>query len=248
MVTKEVRLLEFLLVLEIKCQANWWDSGQESKSNSSVLKRNSSKPSKRMSLPWSSHLKLICYLKTVQTASFLISPQHQAFHFIGSLGSSLNILFCSDKRAPSSPCLIPRILNCPAVFYSLAIEYLFSTKFLVTCLTHILRDSLQRFYKWPPPVLHECWYFPFILNLVFFLLVLISSLCLRMLALLFSYTALNIALRFEGFAHHCPDFSPPQWLVAYKHCEYIYFFSCLQIQPHYLMFLKTEWHRLFICQ
>lgn len=46
-----------------------------------------------------------------------------------------------------------------------------------------------------------------------------------MFALLFSYTALNIALRFESFAHHCPDFSPAQWLVAYKHCEYIFFFS-----------------------
>lgn len=28
-----------------------------------------------------------------------------------------------------------------------------------------------------------------------------------MLALLFSYTALNTALRFDSFAHHCPDFS-----------------------------------------
>lgn len=67
-----------------------------------------------------------------------------------------------------------------------------------------------------------------------------------MLALLFSYIALNTALRFESSAHHCPDFSPAQWLMVYKCCEYI--FSCLQIQPHYLMFLKIEWHQLFICQ
>lgn len=60
--------------------------------------------------------------------SFLpISPQHQAFHFIVSLRSSLNILFCKDKE--EQPPLLLKYQESWWLLKSLTFEYLFSTKF-----------------------------------------------------------------------------------------------------------------------
>lgn len=96
--------------------------GIMSKNRIPLLKKYSAKPLKWISFPWPSHLILICYLKTVQTASFLISPQHQTSHLLFHLRLSLNILLCKDQRTVPSLQIL-RILNCIAQFYILAFKY-----------------------------------------------------------------------------------------------------------------------------